>query len=96
MLSRQLGQGLTLYGLNVGKSAHADDIRAASIRARASQVQGDCVSSFSNTNSPKLQMWSKALSEANIATIVCVDTYYLAQALEQVLQKGDQAARNNG
>ena len=47
------GQGLTISGLNVGNSAHAD-IRAASISIDAAQIQGNFVDSFSTANHLKL------------------------------------------
>ena len=37
------GQGLTLRGMNVGCSAHADDVRAASLSLISAQTQGDKV-----------------------------------------------------
>jgi len=48
------GHGLTISGLNVGNSAHADDIRAASISIDAAQIQGKVVDSFNAVNSLKL------------------------------------------
>ena len=48
------GHGLTISGLNVGNSAHADDIRAASISIDAAKIQGKLVDSFSAANSLKL------------------------------------------
>ena len=48
------GHGLTISGLNVGNSAHADDIRAASISIDAAQIQAKLVDSFSAANSLKL------------------------------------------
>ena len=48
------GQGLTLCGLNVGNSAHADDVRAASISVTAAQTQGYLIDAFCKANSLKL------------------------------------------
>ena len=48
------GQGLTLSGLNVGNSAHADDVRAASISVTAAQTQGNLINAFCEANSLKL------------------------------------------
>ena len=48
------GQGLTLLGLNVGSSAHADDVRAASISVTAAQTQGNFINAFCEANSLKL------------------------------------------
>ena len=48
------GQGLTLLGLNVGNSAHADDVRAASISMSAAQMQGSLINAFCKANSLKL------------------------------------------
>ena len=48
------GQGLTLSGLNVGDSAHADDVRAASISVAAAQIQVQLIHSFCKANSLKL------------------------------------------
>ena len=45
------GQGLAISGLNMGNSAHADDIRAASISIDAAQIQGKLIDSFSTANS---------------------------------------------
>ena len=50
------GQGLAISGLNVGNSAHADDIRAASISIDAAQIQGKLIDSFSAANSLKLNV----------------------------------------
>ena len=49
------GQGLAISGLNMGNSAHADDIRAASISIDAAQIQGELSDSFSTANSLKLK-----------------------------------------
>ena len=46
------GQELAISGLNVGNSAHADDIRASSISIDAAQIQGKF---FSAANSLKLR-----------------------------------------
>ena len=48
------GQGLTFSGLNVGNSAHADDVRAASISMTAAQMQGNLINAFCKANSLKL------------------------------------------
>ena len=48
------GQGLKLSGLNVGNSAHADDVRAASIGMTAAQTQGNLINAFCKANSLKL------------------------------------------
>ena len=48
------GQGLTLRGMNVGCSAHADDVRAASLSLTSAQTQGDLINAFCKANSLKL------------------------------------------
>ena len=48
------GQGLTLLGLNVGCSAHADDVRAACLSLSSAQTQGDFIDAFCKANSLKL------------------------------------------
>ena len=48
------GQGLTLLGLNVGCSAHADDVRAACLSLSSAQTQGDLIDAFCKANSLKL------------------------------------------
>ena len=48
------GQGLHLFGLDVGSTAHADDIRAVSSCPDAARVQGNCVRSFCAANSLSL------------------------------------------
>ena len=57
------GQGLAISGLNVGNSAHADDIRAASISIDAAQIQGKLIDSFSAANSLKLNVNKTELIE---------------------------------
>ena len=46
-----LGQSLCIHGLDVGSSAHADDIRAASNFTDATHVQGNCIKAFCAANS---------------------------------------------
>ena len=48
------GQGLTLRGMNVGCSAHADDVRAANLSLTSAQTQGDLINAFCKANSLKL------------------------------------------
>ena len=48
------GQGLSLSGLNVGNSTHADDVRAASISVTAAQTQRNLIDTFCRANSPRL------------------------------------------
>ena len=48
------GQSLCMHGLDVGSSAHADDIRAASNFTDATHVQGDCIKAFCAANSLSL------------------------------------------
>ena len=48
------GQGLTLSGLDVGNSAHADDVRAANISMTGAQTQGNLINAFCKANSLKL------------------------------------------
>ena len=48
------GQGLTLKGLNVGCSAHADDVRAASLSLISAESQGNLINAFCRANSLKL------------------------------------------
>ena len=48
------GQGLTLRGLNVGCSAHADDVRAASLSLTSAQTQQVLIDAFCEVNSLKL------------------------------------------
>ena len=48
------GQGLTLLGLNVGCSAHADDVRVACLSLSSAQTQGDLIDAFCKANSLKL------------------------------------------
>ena len=50
------GQGLSVCGLDVGSSAHADDVRAASISIEAARTQGNLVNHFCNANSLKLNI----------------------------------------
>ena len=45
------GQGLSISGLHLGASAHADDLRALSNFPRAAEIQGTCLKAFCNTNS---------------------------------------------
>lgn len=44
-------QTLCMYGLDVGSSAHADDIRAASNFTHATHVQSNCINAFCSSNS---------------------------------------------
>ena len=48
------GQGLSLYGLDVGASAHADDIRAASNCITSAEQQGQCITAFCAANHLRL------------------------------------------
>jgi len=48
------GHGITISGLNVGNSAHAEDFRPARISIDAAQIQVKLVDSFSAANSLKL------------------------------------------
>ena len=47
------GQGLTIHGLKVGCSAHADDVRAASLSLSSAQTQEDLIDAFCKVNSLK-------------------------------------------
>ena len=44
------GQGLTISGLNVGSSAHADDVRAACNSIAGLQTQANLIASFCDAN----------------------------------------------
>ena len=48
------GQGLSLRGMNMGCSAHADDLRVASLSLTSAQIQGDLINAFCKVNSLKL------------------------------------------
>ena len=48
------GQGLSLYGLDVGASAHADDSHAASNCITSAEQQGQCVTAFCAANHLRL------------------------------------------
>ena len=45
------GQGLCISGLDLGASAHADDIRAISNFPEAAEIQGRCIGAFCTANS---------------------------------------------
>ena len=57
------GQGLTISCLNVGNSAHADGVRAASIGINAAMIQGKLVDSFCDVNCLKLNATRSVLQE---------------------------------
>ena len=44
------GQGLSISELNIGASAHADDIHAVSNFLRVAKFQGNCLRAFCNAN----------------------------------------------
>ena len=48
------GQGFTIHGLKVGCSAHADDVRAASLSLSSAQTEGDLIDAFCKVNALKL------------------------------------------
>ena len=48
------GQGLTILGLNIGSSAHAEDMRAACSSINGTQTQGKLIASFCDANNLKL------------------------------------------
>ena len=48
---KALGQSLCIHGLDVGSSAHVDDIRASSNFTDATHVQGNCIKAFCAANS---------------------------------------------
>ena len=45
------GQGLSILGLHLGASAHADDLRALANFPRDAEIQGNCLKAFCDTNS---------------------------------------------
>ena len=51
---KSTGQGISVSGLEVGSTAHADDIRAASCSVDGIQLLGQCVNTFACANSLKL------------------------------------------
>ena len=53
------GLGLKVSGLNVGFSAHADDVRAASNSIIDTQTQGKLIASFCSANNLKLNVSNK-------------------------------------
>ena len=51
---KNTGQGINVSGLEVGSTAHADDIRASSCSVEGIQCLGQCVDTFTSDNSLKL------------------------------------------
>ena len=70
------GQGLTVLGLNVGCSAHAEDVRAASSSIDGTQIQGMLITSYCHTNNLKLNAGKTELVQfaSGKATVSTHDT----------------------
>jgi hypothetical protein len=71
------GQGLCISGLDLGASAHADDIRAISNFPEAAEIQGRCIGAFCTANSLTLNT-SKTEAVAFTNGPHILDTIYVA------------------